>query len=169
LSSTARFDVQRERRTNYALGTVTKVDFSGSIKRICFHFAKTSADRDEWIEFGSPRIAVLGSMNPKNKRGGKTGKAVRPELKNGQKGTIQMQSREAEAAQSLAELTAFYPNRQQGKVPKKLKKRKVVEPKDPADESSFTIGGKSALSHHSLPSTCGKSNSRLHFSSYSTL
>jgi hypothetical protein len=36
-----------------------KVDFSGSVKRIMFHYAKTSSDRDEWVEFGSSRIAPL--------------------------------------------------------------------------------------------------------------
>ena len=56
---TARFDVQRSDKNVFSIANVVKVDFSGSVKRIMFHFAKTSSDRDEWVEFGSPRIAPL--------------------------------------------------------------------------------------------------------------
>lgn len=51
--------MQRSDKKIYSVATVVKVDFSGSVKRIMFHYAKTSSDRDEWVEFGSPRIAPL--------------------------------------------------------------------------------------------------------------
>lgn len=66
-TSKDRFDVLRSDRNQYCIATVTKVDFSGLIKRIMFHYRKTSSDRDEWIEFGSPRIAPLHSRVPKKK------------------------------------------------------------------------------------------------------
>jgi hypothetical protein len=40
---------------------VTKIDFSGKVKRIRFHFVKTISKHDEWIEFRSSRIAALYS------------------------------------------------------------------------------------------------------------
>jgi hypothetical protein len=45
----------------YSLGAVTHVDFSGKVKRVKFHFNKTSPDCDEWIPFSSKRIAALDS------------------------------------------------------------------------------------------------------------
>jgi hypothetical protein len=64
----AKFDVRRKGR--YTIGTVTHIDFSGKLKRVRFHFRRTSSEADEWIEFGSDRIAVLHSMtaDPKRKR-----------------------------------------------------------------------------------------------------
>ena len=56
-----RFDVQRSKKSKFTTATVKLIDFSGSVKRILFHFAKTSSERDEWIEFGSSRIAPLYS------------------------------------------------------------------------------------------------------------
>jgi [histone H3]-lysine4 N-trimethyltransferase ATXR3 len=64
----ARFDVLRSGKKQHSLATVTKVDFSGSVKRIMFHFAKTSAAADEWVPFGSNRIAPLHSKVPKTKK-----------------------------------------------------------------------------------------------------
>jgi hypothetical protein len=43
---------------------VTRVDFSGKVKRIKFHFVKTISKHDEWIEFRSIRIAALYSKTP---------------------------------------------------------------------------------------------------------
>lgn len=43
---------------------MVKVDFSGSQKRILFHFAKTSSDVDEWVPFGSDRIELLYTKVP---------------------------------------------------------------------------------------------------------
>jgi hypothetical protein len=57
----ARFDVKRSARDKFTVGTVVKTDLSGKVKRIKFHFRKTHADADEWIEFGSSRIAPLFS------------------------------------------------------------------------------------------------------------
>jgi len=56
--------VQRQGKSQFTTGTVTHVDFSGKIKRIKFHFVKTLAKHDDWIAFGSPRIASLYSKNP---------------------------------------------------------------------------------------------------------
>jgi hypothetical protein len=64
----ARFDVLRSDKKRFSLATVTKVDFSGSVKRIMFHFAKTPSHMDEWVPFGSSRIAPLHSKVPKTKK-----------------------------------------------------------------------------------------------------
>lgn len=61
--SSARFDVRRSDRLHYSVAIVTKVEFSETTKRIKFHFAKTSTCRDEWVEFGSDRIAPLGTKS----------------------------------------------------------------------------------------------------------
>jgi hypothetical protein len=58
----ARFDVLRygkKGKNKYGVGVVSNVDFSGEVKRILFHFPKLIAKFDEWIEFGSERIARL--------------------------------------------------------------------------------------------------------------
>lgn len=47
---------------------MTRVDFSGKVKRIKFHFVKTIAKHDEWIEFRSVRIAALYSKTPAPKQ-----------------------------------------------------------------------------------------------------
>jgi hypothetical protein len=47
---------------------VTKIDFSGKVKRIKFHFVKTNSKHDEWIEFRSLRIAALYSKTPAPKK-----------------------------------------------------------------------------------------------------
>lgn len=57
----ARFDVYRHERQRYFFAVVKDVDFFGSVKRIFFHFAKTSDKFDEWVEFGSPRICAFNS------------------------------------------------------------------------------------------------------------
>jgi hypothetical protein len=64
----ARFDVLRSDKKRFSLATVTKVDFSGSLKRIMFHFAKTASHMDEWVPFGSSRIAPLYSKVLKTKK-----------------------------------------------------------------------------------------------------
>jgi hypothetical protein len=47
------------------------VDLSGISKKVMFHFHKTKAESDEWIEFGSPRIAPLYTQVTKgNKKDG---------------------------------------------------------------------------------------------------
>lgn len=59
------------------------IDFSGSIKRVLFHFPKTKAVYDEWIEIESPRIAPFHtkqdadkSKRPAKKSGKKTAPTV---------------------------------------------------------------------------------------------
>ena len=75
----ARFDVRRQGKGKYCTGVVTKVDFSGRIKRIHFHFTKTHAKYDEWIEFGSDRIARLGTkVLPPVAKGTKKEKGEKP-------------------------------------------------------------------------------------------
>lgn len=64
----ARFDVLRQNKERYEVGVVSKVDFSGKIKRIQFHFPRLSSKFDEWIDFGSERIARLHTNVPKNPR-----------------------------------------------------------------------------------------------------
>ena len=59
---TARFDVLRKGRDKYCVGVVAKVEFTGESKRILFHFPKTKAEFDEWIDFGSERIAELNTI-----------------------------------------------------------------------------------------------------------
>jgi len=59
----AKFDVLRQTRgaKKFCVGTVTHVDFSGKVKRVKFHYNKTPSESDEWIPFGSKRIAPLHS------------------------------------------------------------------------------------------------------------
>jgi hypothetical protein len=66
--SAAQFDVLRKGKSNFTTGKVTRVDFSGKVKRIKFHFAKTISKHDEWIEFRSLRIAALYSKTPVPKK-----------------------------------------------------------------------------------------------------
>lgn len=79
----ARFDVLRSGKDYFSTGEVVNVDYSGSVKRVLFHFPKTKALYDEWLEIGSPRIAPLntkqdpnnkGSASKKKKAGKKTAK-----------------------------------------------------------------------------------------------
>jgi len=53
--------VLRKGKNHYCIGVVSKIDFSGKIKRILFHFPKIHSKFDEWIEFGSDRIARLNT------------------------------------------------------------------------------------------------------------
>lgn len=55
------------RRAKFTIGTITHVDLSGKVKRVRFHFHKTRADADEWVELGSGRIAPLFSRVQKPK------------------------------------------------------------------------------------------------------
>lgn len=55
----------RSGRNTYCMGIVSKVDFSGKLKRVLFHFPKVHSKYDEWIEFGSERIARLNSKAPR--------------------------------------------------------------------------------------------------------
>jgi len=86
----ARFDVQRSKKSKFSIATVRLVDFSGSVKRILFHFTKTSSERDEWVEFGSPRIAPLYSKVPRkiSKSKGKTESIPGADAKGSAAGTM---------------------------------------------------------------------------------
>jgi mbt repeat len=153
---TARFDVQRSDKKNYSVATVVKVDFSGAVKRIMFHFAKTSSDRDEWVEFGSPRIAPLYSKvaAKKNMTNTKlrlvtTDTATRPVNVPKDKITI--------VNDVFAEAVAGASNVTDSGNPSSPKKRRILDdakprrninPRklqnlvvDPADEKSFILGG----------------------------
>jgi len=72
----SKFDVLRQVRGSkkFCIATVTHVDFSGKVKRVKFHYSKTTSDCDEWIPFGSKRIAPLHSkttpVSKKRKPGG---------------------------------------------------------------------------------------------------
>ena len=57
----AKFDVLRivNKHKKYSVGIVTHVDFSGKVKRVKFHYSNTRAESDEWVPFGSKRIAPL--------------------------------------------------------------------------------------------------------------
>jgi hypothetical protein len=58
------------RRKKYYVATVTHIDFSGMVKRVKVHFQKTMSAADEWVQFGSDRIATLYSKtcHPSNKK-----------------------------------------------------------------------------------------------------
>ena len=63
------FDVQREGKVGYHEAQVCELDFDSNVKRVKFHFWRLSADRDEWIEVGSPRIAPHHAYTPRPKSG----------------------------------------------------------------------------------------------------
>jgi len=48
-----------------------KLDLTGLVKRVKFHFRQTTAEADEWIEFGSERIFALYSKVPQKTKGPK--------------------------------------------------------------------------------------------------
>lgn len=80
--------MRRQGKDNYCTGVVVLVDFSGKIKRILFHFPKVSSKYDEWIQFGSDRIARLNTLAVPNerKRKEKKGKKEKDKKKDGKKG-----------------------------------------------------------------------------------
>jgi hypothetical protein len=142
----ARFDVQRSDKVNYSSATVIKKDFSGSVKRIMFHFAKTSSDRDEWIEFKSPRIAPLYTKVPK-----KGLKNAHKHVHNNVQAASDVASaspiKEAKAkpaqvidSKSLDSKTL----RVNSGTHNGRKRAKYKGPADPTDQASFEAGGKSA-------------------------
>lgn len=57
----ARFDVLREEKGIWAVGTIVKVDLSGPSKRVKIHYSKMQIKHDEWVEIDSGRIAILHS------------------------------------------------------------------------------------------------------------
>jgi hypothetical protein len=59
----AKFDVRRSDKDHFSLAFVTRVDFVGNPKRVRFHFSKSSTCRDEWVDFGSDRIAPVNTKS----------------------------------------------------------------------------------------------------------
>jgi len=55
----ARFDILRTGKKHFTEGVVVNVDFASAAKRLLFHFPRTAAKWDEWVEIGSKRIAPL--------------------------------------------------------------------------------------------------------------
>jgi mbt repeat len=137
----ARFDVQRSDKDKYSIATVTKVDFSGSVKRIMFHFAKTSSDRDEWIEFGSPRIAPVYSKVPKKsvKSGHKVGK-VASDIKSA---PIEGSIKKKPAKVGDSKLPALKTPHGDSRTSNNRRPVKDKSPADPTNQMSFKVGGKS--------------------------
>ena len=159
----ARFDVQRSKKSKFTIATVRLVDFSGSVKRILFHFAKTSAERDEWVEFGSPRIAPLYSKVPrkKSKPNSKTGSAVADAATKESNGKIVSDAVAAKNGSANVKVAPAVPlkpsygeekaskagtNMISGKEkitkPPKKRIKAAPSPVDPSDYRSFTVGGK---------------------------
>jgi hypothetical protein len=127
----ARFDVMREMngKEKFTVGAVVKVDFNGKSKRVLFHFAKTRSSKDEWIEFGSPRIFQLYSkVTPPNKGTS----AMKPSPATNQK----IESWPEEREKKL-------PPAADGKVEGSSYKKRKACIASPFDEGSFVIGGKS--------------------------
>lgn len=79
---TARFDVLRQNKEKYEVGVVAKVDFSGEMKRVQFHFPKLPSKFDEWIGVGSERIAQLHTKARMDHRPLKTEKLPSPTMHN---------------------------------------------------------------------------------------
>jgi hypothetical protein len=131
----ARFDVQRSDKDAFSVASVVKVDFSGSVKRILFHFAKTSSDRDEWVEFESPRIAPLYSKVPKRRKGdSKPSQTSVGTAKNSLNDTGTSDIQEDLPSKSNQPQVV---SRLKGPVQQKLAA-------DPSDEKSFVVGGMSS-------------------------
>lgn len=137
----ARFDVRRSDKVNFTVAAVTKVDFSGTIKRIMFHFAKTSSDRDEWIELGSPRIAPRYSKVPK--KGPKSGSKVTQPSSDSKPSSASdgVTKKPAKLAGSKPAGSKTPRGKSGTSKDPKLKKEKCIA--DPTDEKSFIVGGKS--------------------------
>lgn len=88
----ALFDIRREGKKSWAVGTVIKTDLAGDVKRIKIHYPNMSFKHDEWIEVDSPRIAPPYSRvqrpsrkenadNGNQNRGSKSSKAKSKEKK----------------------------------------------------------------------------------------
>jgi hypothetical protein len=169
ISLTARFDVQRSDKSVYSIATVVKVDFSGSVKRIMFHYSKTSSDRDEWVEFGSSRIAPLYTKVKKKEenidakviplRVDFTGRQTKVLKKKRPKSTDFGFQRSTDGKlhegpsptkkQKLSDVNQM-----------KERKLKVKKLADPTDEKSFVIGGKRLFLHflYTLHYFCFRTN-----------
>lgn len=122
----AKFDVQRtvKGKNKFSVATVTHIDFSGKTKRVKFHYQKTSSDADEWVQFGSDRIATLHS---------KTGDSVKKE-----------QNQMIKADKSTDTSNGAEKVTKEGKQSKnskdgKLSKRKISKKSDASDKEQTEI------------------------------
>lgn len=98
-----------------------------------FHYVKTSSDRDEWVEFMSPRICPLYSKVPRStKSGSKRNKPLFDE-KDASVRTAKQNVKD------LSETKEKKPSRSS------LKPKPVAEVLDPSLESSFVVGGKQSM------------------------
>ena len=68
----ARFDVLRSKRKEFCTAIVVDTDFSDDSKRILFRFKNTPLKFNEWIDFGSDRIAAYNTRAPPPKPKKKT-------------------------------------------------------------------------------------------------
>jgi hypothetical protein len=127
--------VKRSDKDVFSVASVVKVDFSGSVKRIMFHFAKTSSDRDEWVEFESPRIALLYSKVPRRSKGDFKSS---PE-NSGTAKSLPIDARESGIQNDVAEKSDHPKAVSRLKGPVKQKPAA-----DPSDERSFVVGGMSS-------------------------
>lgn len=121
---TDRFDVKKSEKEGFRVARVTKTDFSGLVKRIHFHFDKTRPDSDQWVEFGSPRIASLYSKTKKPVRQ-KKASSKDTDKKNDEK-TKGTKEKKAEAK----------------KEKKTAAKKNGFEARDPKHKESFVLDGK---------------------------
>ena len=129
------------------------MDFSGSVKRIMFHFAKTSSDRDEWVEFGSPRIAPLCTKIPKTRVNSDTKLSPIKEASNMRQIKILKKKRPKSAAHvsvSDCKGSESSPKKKQkcvesnitGVLIQKTRCTTLKVAADPLDKSSYVVGGK---------------------------
>lgn len=105
-----------------------------------FHFAKLSSDRDEWVEFGSPRIAPLYSKVQK-KRDKEHGKAGVKKLGN-KPSSIPLHPKSRPVKKLVINSSNADVAAEVEKAPRKLKPKKKPVPTDPTDENAFVVGGK---------------------------
>ena len=147
----ARFDVQRSDKSVFSIATVVKVDFSGSVKRIMFHYAKTSSDRDEWVEFGSSRIAPRFTKVPMKSSNSDVNVSPKKETNNTSQNRPLKKKRPKSADFYGVPATS---NSKELDVLSHRKKQKCTEtgnarsssPKvqlDPSDKESYVVGGTS--------------------------
>jgi hypothetical protein len=143
---TARFDVQRSDKSIFSIATVVKVDFSGSVKRIMFHYAKTSSDRDEWVEFGSSRIAPLFTKVPKKRVHSETKLSPKKEAMNMNKKRPKSASHTVVNGGSESESS---PDKKQKCEESKITGISIQKTRcailkvaaDPLDKNSYVVGG----------------------------
>lgn len=143
--------MQRSDKKGFSIATVIEMDFSDSSKRVKFHFAKTSSDRDEWVEFGSSRIAPLFTKVIRKRKNVYTQVTLTKPDAPASQTTPLKKKRRKQSGSDLLQVS----NRKVVVDGSPLKKQKLdndksshhipsvkVKPKaDPTDEKSFVAGG----------------------------